>query len=86
MEAGFPDSLLLHENNDNENVLDMAISLHVQSKGDQSSDQFRELISYFLDERKEVFVENNPNKDKIKKYKHFLRLREAEFSNFDLSQ
>ena len=53
VEAGFPDSLLLRENDDNENVLDMSIRLH---KSFKRHGCFRSVIGYLLEEKQDVFL------------------------------
>ncbi|XP_075257394.1 uncharacterized protein LOC142349598 [Convolutriloba macropyga] len=82
VEAGFPECLLLHENDDNENVLDVSIRLN---NSPTSRGQFQHLIGYFLEEKRDVFLgPNNLDKEKVKKYRRYLRKRKADVSTSDL--
>ncbi|XP_075264814.1 uncharacterized protein LOC142356963 [Convolutriloba macropyga] len=71
VDAGFPDNLLLHENSDNENVLDMSIRL---DKSFTNRSQFRHLIGYFIEEKRYVFLgPNNSDNEKVTEYEQYLK-------------
>ena len=78
VEEVFPHSLLLHENDDNENVSDMSINQH---KLFTRFDRVRHVIDFSIAEMQNVFLgPNNPDKEKIKRYRRYLRKREADVS------
>ena len=84
MEAGFPDSLLLNQNHENENVLDMSIR---KSKLFASRGHWRHIIRYLLEEKQDSFLgPNDADEKKVKKYRRYLRKREADVSTSDLHQ
>ena len=79
VDAGFPHSLILRENDDNENVWDMSISLH---KFFTSFHRFRHVIYYLVEEMQDVFLGlNNLDKEKMKRCRRYLRKPEADVFN-----
>ena len=84
VEAGFPDNLLLRENDDNENVIDMLIKLR---KKFTKSVCVQHFIVYLLEEKQNAFLgPNNLDKGKKKKYRRYLQKLKVDVCTSGLHQ